>query len=79
MENFGISNVPVEPNVLSGYFNGLFPTISTESSIINSYCETHLPSEPVLEDTLTHTFYISRKPTNTWTLLSQMSINCGFR
>lgn len=79
MENFGISNIPEEPNVLNGYFTGLFPEISTENSIINSYSETHHPSEPVLLDSLTHTFYVNRKPTNTWTLLNQVSINCGFK
>ena len=79
MENFGISNIPDEPNILNGYFSGLFPEISTENSIINSYSETHHPSEPCLDDSLTHTFYINRKPTNTWTLLSQLSINCGFK
>ena len=79
MESFGFSNIPDEPDILSGYFNGLFPDISTENSIINCYTETHLPSEPVLQDTITHTFYIPRKPTNTWTLLSQLSINCGFK
>ena len=78
MENFGFAQVPNEPNVLSGYFNGLFPTISTESSIINYYEEIFLPSEPVLNDSLTHSFYIPRKPTNTWTALSQSTINCGF-
>lgn len=66
MENFGFSNIPDEPDLLSGYFNGLFPNISTESTILSSYTETHQPSEPVLEDSLTHTFYIPRKPTNTW-------------
>ena len=79
MENFGFSNMPDEPDILSGYFNGLFPNISTESSILSSYTETHQPSEPVLEDSLTYTFYIPRKPTNTWTNISQLSINCGFK
>jgi hypothetical protein len=79
MESFGISNIPDEPTLLNGYFSGLFPEISTENSIINSYCENHQPSEPVLEDTLTNTFYVNRKPTNTWTLASQFHINCGFR
>ena len=78
MENFGFANVPAEPNILNGYFNGLFPSISTENSIINYYEEIYLPSEPVLKDTTTHTFYIPRKPTNTWTALSQSTINCGF-
>ena len=78
MENFGFSNVPVEPDVLSGYFDGLFPTIKTENSIINHYEEIYQPSEPVLKDSMTHTFYIPRKPTNTWTALSQSMLNCGF-
>jgi hypothetical protein len=79
MESFGISNIPDEPNILNGYFGGLFPEISTENSIINSYSENHQPSEPVLDDSLTHTFYVNRKPTNTWTLASQFYINCGFK
>ena len=78
MENFGFSNVPTEPNILNGYFSGLFPSISTENSIINYYEEIYVPSEPVLKDTTTHTFYIPRKPTNTWTGLNQAIINCGF-
>lgn len=78
MENFGFAQVPAEPNILSGYFNGLFPTISTENSIINYYEEIYQPSEPVLKDSMTHTFYIPRKPTNTWTALAQSTINCGF-
>jgi hypothetical protein len=78
MENFGFSQVPGEPDVLSGYFNGLFPTITTENSIINYYEEIYQPSEPVLTDSITHTFYIPRKPTNTWTSLNQATINCGF-
>ena len=63
---------------MSGYFNGLFPTISTESSIINYYEEIYLPSEPVLTDSITHTFYILCKLTNTWTALSQATINGGY-
>ena len=78
MENFGFANLPAEPNVLNGYFTGLFPTISTENSIINYYEEIYQPSEPVLKDSMTHTFYIPRKPTNTWTALAQSTINCGF-
>ena len=79
MENFGFSEVPNEPDILNGYFNGLFPTIKSESSIINYYEEIYHPSEPVLPDSLTHIFYIPRKPTNTWTNISQATINCGFK
>ena len=69
MENFGIGNLPDQA---IGSLQGLFPNISIEDSIINSYTECFLPSEPVLEDSITHTFYITRKPTNTWTGLNQI-------
>ena len=78
-DNFGISEIPAEPDIFSGYFRGLFPNINTESSIINYFEECFQPSEPVLEDSLTHTFYIPKKPTNTWTNLSQSIINMGLK
>ena len=79
MENFGFNELPKEPDLFNGYFRGLFPNIAAESTIINYYEEVFQPSEPVLEDSINYTFYVPKKPTNTWTNLSQSMINIGLK
>ena len=80
MENVGVHLTNPEPMYQdAGIFNGLFPQIVTDDSITNKYIEVYRPLEPVLEDSLIFNTCILKKPTNTWTAISQADINCGFK
>ena len=80
MENVGVNLTNPEPIYQdAGIFNGLFPNIVTDDSITNKYTEVYRPLEPVLEDSLIYNICVLKKPTNTWTAISQADINCGFK
>ena len=42
----------------NGIFNGLFPTLIADNTIINKYTETIRPLEPVLSDSLIYNISI---------------------
>ena len=67
MESVGVNLQNAETSYQNnGIFNGLFPTIISNDTIIDKYTETIRLLEPVLADSLIYNICILKNPTNTW-------------
>ena len=67
MESIGVNLQNAETSYQDkGIFNGLFPEIIADDTIINKYTKIIRPLEPITADSLIHNICVLKKPTNTW-------------
>ena len=65
MESIVVNLQNAEPEYQDkGIFNGLFPHVVSDDTIINKYTEVYRTLEPVLEDSLINNIIVLTK--NTW-------------
>ena len=67
MESIGVNLQNAETSYQDkGIFNGLFPEIISDDTIINKYTEIIRPLEPITADSLIHNICVFKKTKNTW-------------